>query len=714
MDSIKGEGYELEFVPVKAGPDNKSGITFKGSGAGYLKAHSIIKLMTEKTGEIMVTNGMEIVVIDTPKNKPIKIEIRKKNGVSGKVNLKIYDVNGKGGATMMVQKVSGGNFAYVRTLGLDILKCLIDGVIAGKIQDCKTHPCEKCEKRCLTLQELNLHVGHVHKTEMTINCNVCKQSFDSNIELDQHIISSHTISESPDSKKMRIDLTEQNKVNKNNKVVREMEIQVNDEDFMDIDTEEGPLYLQKRNDEKILNKQKTIEEEEEKLKLIKQIDDAEKKRKRQTSTEKRRKKKSERKTKVNEGKVTKVNKEEESEISLGYMGWQMDEDEEMPKDKKFLAVQKLFNDLRSDVKHQEEKLKELQKTYSAQKNDISKLNKEVSSLKVEYKNCVEALRKETEERTKAESTVQVLKEIIDTKAALKNEDDKNVEDMEIDDSLGVWITQQKRRPLKIKKAMSRSKKCEKCDKSFSTDSEVKIHAQEHSENMISSESCGNKLKKKQDTQMHEEEHKTDTTLYCDKCDEIFVNKEEASKHKQIDCLNSKFKCDTCDCSFDDSKKLSQHIKIHTKVQEYKCCKCEKTYTEMNKLRRHDWRSHRKIECTICGEQLESRDQIGTHRKIAHKMTQKIKCKFFPECLDGDECFFVHNEISSQEKSDIRYCTEGENCKNQSCEFPERDHKNTSNIPCRFQSKCNKPQCRFKHIVEKASFLEVSTQSFRKK
>ena len=69
MDTIKGKGYELEFVPVKAGPDNKSGITFKGNDAGYLEAHKIIKSITGTAGEILVQNGIEMSVIDTPKNK---------------------------------------------------------------------------------------------------------------------------------------------------------------------------------------------------------------------------------------------------------------------------------------------------------------------------------------------------------------------------------------------------------------------------------------------------------------------------------------------------------------------------------------------------------------------------------------------------------------------------------------------------------------------
>ena len=285
MDTIRCEVYEVEFVPVKAVPENKSGITFKGNGAGYLEAHRMIQSIARKTGEILIKNGIEMCVIDTPKNKPTKIEIKRKNGVIGKVNLKVYDVNGKGGATMMVQKVSGQDFAHVKTLGIDILKTLIDGVIEGKIQEkdienlkrkrsqkmCrgssvnvnrsteyKKYPCEYCEKGFSTLQGLNLHIGYIHKTEMKFNCNMCKRRFCSKDQLEQHIETSHTISESPNSKKMRLDSKRQNSVKKEDKIVKEIQIQNNEDELMDIDTEEDPISLQKRNDDKVLKKQKLL------------------------------------------------------------------------------------------------------------------------------------------------------------------------------------------------------------------------------------------------------------------------------------------------------------------------------------------------------------------------------------------------------------------------------------------------------------------------
>ena len=289
----------------------------------------------------------------------------------GKVNLKIYDVNSKGGATMMVQKVSGEDFAHVNTLGMDIIKHLIDGVIEGKIEkkdienykrkrsekinrirsvnrstENKKHLCDYCDKTFSTLQGLNVHKGHIH-TEVKFLCDICKKRFESREEVKQHKQSVHTISESPNSKKMRMDSTVHKDRNKEHRT-EDIELP------MDIDNVEDPKYLQKRNDEKIMQKQKLVEQEEERIKPIKIHDeDIKKKEKRKKSTEM--KEKSERK------EIVKIIEEgddsdKETNISPGYMGWQLDEDEGVSNDRKLLAYQKTINDIRDNHKHLEKEV----------------------------------------------------------------------------------------------------------------------------------------------------------------------------------------------------------------------------------------------------------------------------------------------------------------------------------------------------------------------
>ena len=91
------EGYDLEIVPNKASDENKTGITIKGSEIEYLEAHRILKNFFRVRGQKFNINGVDLRIVDLPK-KLIKVEVKSKTGLSGKVNLNIYDVNKRGQA----------------------------------------------------------------------------------------------------------------------------------------------------------------------------------------------------------------------------------------------------------------------------------------------------------------------------------------------------------------------------------------------------------------------------------------------------------------------------------------------------------------------------------------------------------------------------------------------------------------------------------------
>ena len=139
--------------------------------------------------------------------------------------------------------------------------------------------------------------------------------------------------------------------------------------------------------------------------------------------------------------------------------------------------------------------------------------------------------------------------------------------------------------------------CHICDKSFQTDELFHTHKEEHSHTLIND---------------------------CKTCGENFNNPEQLVEHKEKHCMTQQIGRNQFDKSFKGDDDLNEHAKIHTQEKEFKCTKCDKIYGEMSKLRRHDWRSHRNIDCNICGELLESRKQISEHRRIVHKMTSRFK------------------------------------------------------------------------------------------
>ena len=131
---------------------------------------------------------------------------------------------------------------------------------------------------------------------------------------------------------------------------------------------------------------------------------------------------------------------------------------------------------------------------------------------------------------------------------------------------------------------------------------------------------------------------------------------------------------------------------------------------MSKLRRHDWRSHREVSCNICDEAIKSRQDISNHREIKHNMFRKALCKFYPDCLDADECFFSHDESTTVRPSPL--CPRGDACSDQTCKYSDSNLINMKNILCKFQAYCNRRECGFLHTAERKSFLGEGIQNRR--
>ena len=83
------------------------------------------------------------------------------------------------------------------------------------------------------------------------------------------------------------------------------------------------------------------------------------------------------------------------------------------------------------------------------------------------------------------------------------------------------------------------------------------------------------------------------------------------------------------------------------------------------------------------------------------------CKFFLQgnCYNGSECLYEHNiqnesvnnseQIFPTPKTKPQYCKKGQKCENQDCSGGL--HKAQNEVPCRYQQRCEKSYCRFKHM-----------------
>ena len=78
MSEIICDGFDFEMVPIKAAEENKTGITIKGKDVAYIEAHRILKDFFRTRGQKFYINGIELRIVDLPRNKLIKGSLQKK------------------------------------------------------------------------------------------------------------------------------------------------------------------------------------------------------------------------------------------------------------------------------------------------------------------------------------------------------------------------------------------------------------------------------------------------------------------------------------------------------------------------------------------------------------------------------------------------------------------------------------------------------------
>ena len=243
-------------------------------------------------------------------------------------------------------------------------------------------------------------------------------------------------------------------------------------------------------------------------------------------------------------------------------------------------------------------------------------------------------------------------------------------------------------------------KCHTCGKNFKEEDRFK----DHKHDVFQCDSCPSKFNSEADFITHRDTH---SVFRCTQCGKGFGNDAQLLEHVKVH-VQEVFACDQCNSIFKTDLNLRSHMQEHSKgtqKEEFSCTKFTKVYCDMRKLRRHDWRSHRSIECIICSEMLNNRQEIAKHKEHIHQMYKKTPCKFYPDCVDDDECLFEHIQIVNDENNPT-VCPNGQNCSDQSCKFSEQNHRSINQNRCRYQEHCNRSGCQFKHFSPRTAFLGV--------
>ena len=239
--------------------------------------------------------------------------------------------------------------------------------------------------------------------------------------------------------------------------------------------------------------------------------------------------------------------------------------------------------------------------------------------------------------------------------------------------------------------------CTKCPKAYSSSDHIKRHIwRAHTPTECSL--CGTTVESRQILKHHKEtEHKVTQQMEC----------KYAKEGKCIDGEECLFR-HSQDGQGEEPQQPGGKDDFLLKIS---CEKCQKCYNSKFEVKRHEWRVHEPVDCRLCGQALESRQLLETHKKNIHGITKQRECKYWvnDKCVDGNECLFSHEskihkydivntKTSHKENTDnfeIIYCKAGLKC-TRTCGINESGHKKVKDIPCKFGQACKRNICHFKH------------------
>ena len=164
-------------------------------------------------------------------------------------------------------------------------------------------------------------------------------------------------------------------------------------------------------------------------------------------------------------------------------------------------------------------------------------------------------------------------------------------------------------------------KCDVCEKSFMSNSELKDHKNRHlGTKSFICEICGKGYLQKSSLSAHKRiVHGVQTRILvkdhrCEICNKSFLTEYLLKSH--VDIHSRKFLCTQCGKEFATNNSMLLHYRMHTGERPFNCTHCSKTFTRSNALTVHELTHSgtRPYVCDLCGKSFTQRTTMMVHRK----------------------------------------------------------------------------------------------------
>ena len=235
MSSIKHAGYDFEVMPVnKASVSQKNAIKLFGDEPRFRAAlRNLSSFLIRKNTEFKI-DGIKLKCLrEKEKNRPPQMSLTSEFFMQGNLNLTFSWDKKDGSSSLTIAKATGATFEHVQLMFDKIMfllngwldkfhtKAALDSYVKAtpkrilkKCDDCGTelitpdgvkrhrcdseatfdmfHECDECQKRFITLAELQNHKKLVHKSQI-VKCKKCPASFNDMQLLKLHIDKVHEV-----------------------------------------------------------------------------------------------------------------------------------------------------------------------------------------------------------------------------------------------------------------------------------------------------------------------------------------------------------------------------------------------------------------------------------------------------------------------------------------------------------------------------------------
>ncbi|CAG9831782.1 unnamed protein product [Diabrotica balteata] len=175
--------------------------------------------------------------------------------------------------------------------------------------------------------------------------------------------------------------------------------------------------------------------------------------------------------------------------------------------------------------------------------------------------------------------------------------------------------------------------CHICNNPYDLEYE-QVHMKSHSEEKnFFCTTCNREFMSQENLEMHMKAHNSNKNYICSYCKKAYTTSTALEDHEVNHCLRRKYECQYCGRRFSRPHEKVKHERIHTGEKPHICQVCGKGFRVSYCLTLH-MRTHsgsRPYECPKCQKRFKSHS-VYNHHLLIHSEVRAYKCPYCPKAF----------------------------------------------------------------------------------